>query len=103
MESEMERGLSFEEAQSVALDSMGEPVALGKALNREHNPFLGVLWVAVRMILIPLIVVSLFTAVLPLVMLTGMTAFYAVFPPGREHLPKEEIVYQVNDLNERIR
>lgn len=55
----MEEGCSKEEAERIAIEQMGDPIEIGKALNEEHHPLLGYLWVASRFIcvlfLIPVI------------------------------------------------
>jgi len=52
----MKDGLSFEEAESVAISQMGDPVEVGKLLNKEHHPLLGYLWKLSQVILIILII-----------------------------------------------
>lgn len=66
-------------AEQRALDAMGDPELIGKALNRVHQPWLGWLWLASRVVLI----LTLITA---FVSLPGTGGFFhmvgnTVFPP----------------------
>jgi len=49
-------GLSKEEAEKLAVLQMGDPVEVGKLLNKEHHPLLGYLWKLSQVILIILII-----------------------------------------------
>ena len=44
-------GYSKEEAERIAVERMGNPIEIGKALNEEHPPLLGYLWVTSKIIL----------------------------------------------------
>lgn len=55
-------------ARQRALEAMGDPLEVGKALDRVHKPWLGWLWEASRVILAGLVVLSLVT----LFFLTGV-------------------------------
>ena len=55
VESLVEEGLSWEEAEKQAILQMGDPVEIGKQLNKEHNPVMGYLMVLTRIALVLLI------------------------------------------------
>lgn len=56
----MEEGLSREEAEAQAVAQMGDPVEVGKQLNKEHHPMLGYLWMLSNVLLIIILSVALF-------------------------------------------
>ena len=64
----MEEGLAVEEAEYLAVEQMGNPVEVGKLLNQEHNPLLGYLWAASRVLLACLIC--------PAVLYVGVMGFF---------------------------
>lgn len=53
-------------AEQRALDAMGDPEEIGKALDRVHKPWLGWLWVASRAVLILALVTALFLGAEPM-------------------------------------
>lgn len=53
-------------AEQRALDAMGDPEIIGKALDRVHRPWLGWLWVASRGVLLLTLVVALVLGVEPM-------------------------------------
>lgn len=55
----MSEGYSKEEAESIAVEQMGDPIEIGKQLNEEHHPLIGYLFVASKVILALLIVPSI--------------------------------------------
>ena len=44
MEDLMAEGFCKEDAERIAVEQMGDPVETGKALNQEHHPVIGYLW-----------------------------------------------------------
>jgi len=52
----MEEGLSKEEAEKVAVKQMGDPIKVGKQLNKEHHPWIGYLLIVSRCVLLFLII-----------------------------------------------
>ena len=56
----MEDGYSKEEAEKIAIKQMGDPIEIGKALNEEHHPLLGYLWVASKVALGLLVIPACF-------------------------------------------
>ena len=48
----MEEGISREEAEAQAVAQMGDPVEVGKQLNKEHHPVLGYMWMLSNILLI---------------------------------------------------
>ena len=53
-------------AEQRALDAMGDPEEIGRALDRVHKPWLGWLWVASRAVLILTLVTALFLGAEPM-------------------------------------
>ena len=52
------RGYTEEEAEVRAVTAMGDPVAVGKQLDAVHKPWLGWLWVASKVLVIVMMIVS---------------------------------------------
>ena len=52
-------GYSKEEAESIAIEQMGDPIEIGKQLNEEHKPLLGWLWLISKAFVILLIIPTL--------------------------------------------
>jgi len=52
-------GYGWDEARERTLAAMGDPVEIGRALNRVHKPWLGRLWMASRLLLVLLVLLSL--------------------------------------------
>ncbi len=48
----IEEGFCREDAERIAVEQMGDPVETGKALNQEHHPVIGYLWVISKAVLI---------------------------------------------------
>ncbi len=67
-------GLDPEEAARQAVENMGDPVQVGRALNRGHSPVVGWLWVASRWAL-GLALAALVVAGLPWSKVTGRYTF----------------------------
>jgi hypothetical protein len=55
----MEEGLSYDEALDIAIKQMGNPVEIGKQLNKEHHPLVGYLLLLSRAILCLLVIPSI--------------------------------------------
>lgn len=47
----IEEGFSWQDAERIAVEQMGNPKEVGQLLNREHNPILGYLWAISRVAL----------------------------------------------------
>ena len=47
----IEEGFSWEDAEHIAVEQMGNPKEVGQLLNKEHNPILGYLWTISRVVL----------------------------------------------------
>lgn len=60
----MEEGISLEEAEEQAVKQMGDPIEVGKLLNKEHQPLLGYLWMFSKVVLIFLVI--------PAILVTGV-------------------------------
>lgn len=59
----MEQGIDLNAAEEAAVKAMGDPVEIGKQLNRIHRPILSQLWWASRWILIAVLCISIGAAV----------------------------------------
>ena len=60
----MTEGLTYEEAEVQAVLQMGNPVEIGKELNKEHEPLLGYILILLKLVVIALImplIVALFS------------------------------------------
>ena len=51
IENLIEEGFSWQDAERIAVEQMGNPKEVGQLLNREHNPILGYLWTISRVAL----------------------------------------------------
>ena len=47
----IEEGVSWQDAELIAVEQMGNPKEVGQLLNKEHNPILGYLWAISRVAL----------------------------------------------------
>ena len=47
----IEEGFSWQDAEEIAVEQMGNPKEVGQLLNKEHNPILGYLWAISRVAL----------------------------------------------------
>lgn len=47
----IEEGFSWEDAEHIAVEQMGNPKEVGQLLNKEHNPILGYLWTISKVVL----------------------------------------------------
>ena len=59
----MEEGLSKEDAESLAVVQMGDPVEVGKMLNKEHYPLLGYFYMISLIVLILILIPMICSAV----------------------------------------
>ncbi len=83
----VEEGLSREEAELLAVEQMGNPVEVGKLLNKEHNPLLGYLWAASRVLLACI--------VCPAVLYIGITVFFLLKTVAPMTLKDSAAMYDV--------
>ena len=62
MQDLVDEGFSLKEAETQAVKQMGNPIEVGKLLNKEHQPTLGYLWMLSRVMLDLLLILVLFYA-----------------------------------------
>ncbi len=60
-------GYNLEEAEAIAIKQMGDPIQLGKELNKIHNPIIGYLYILTKYCMIILLILAL---------LFGLKLFY---------------------------
>lgn len=88
IEDYIEQGYDEEAAEQLSISNMGEAKEIGTELNREHNPFVGWLWMLTRTAIILLIVINVFIAGVPVVM--------SLFRSNLVNdIPKSNIVYSI--------
>ncbi|MBE6008033.1 MAG: hypothetical protein E7235_02415 [Lachnospiraceae bacterium] len=92
----LESGISEEDAIRLVVEYMGDADEIGRALNREHKPWIGWLWVATR-----------FVAVMLFIMVIGEAASFGISAAGflfddNEYASDGELVYEM-DINESFR
>ena len=63
----MEEGLSYDEALDIAIKQMGNPVEIGKELNKAHHPFIGYTFLISKIIII--------LNIIPIFLCVGMLGF----------------------------
>ena len=56
----MEEGFCREDAERIAVEQMGDPVETGRALNQEHHPVIGYLWMISKIALVMLTIPTLY-------------------------------------------
>ncbi len=78
-------GKSLEEAETLAVEAMGDPLEVGRLLNKEHNPVLGILYSLSNLLVGGL--------GLMLVIYLGISIFSS-FLPADLGLDKDDIVYE---------
>lgn len=84
----IEQGYDEETAEQLSVSNMGDAKTIGTELNREHNPFLGWLWVLTRYAVILLIIVNVF--------LVGVSVVMPLFRSNLiNRIPKSNIVYNI--------
>lgn len=88
-------GFTKKEAEEESLRNFGDPVEIGKALNKEHNPFIGWIYYLSSALLGIAVLYLIFTFMIPL----GMSVFQR--NPSRT-IPKENILYRI-DVDEKVK
>ncbi|MHB8127375.1 MAG: permease prefix domain 1-containing protein [Mobilitalea sp.] len=88
-------GYDKEIAEQLSIDNMGDAREIGKALNKEHNPILGLIWKLTNMLVVGLLIWNIFY----------ICAF--IIPTFIDHnlvkdIPKSDIVYRV-DIKETVK
>lgn len=88
IENLIEEGFSWQDAERIAVEQMGNPKEVGQLLNREHNPILGYLWTISR--------VALSIFVCRIAIQIGMIAF-SLITTMKPYVPKYSVEsYAVN-------
>lgn len=93
VEEYLSQGYEKEEAEEMALENFGNPVEIGKALNKEHSPLLG--WVhflssTVAAIAMGVLILALF----------GLT--FAMLDSRSGDIPREDILRRI-EVDEKVR
>lgn len=88
-------GYDEETAEQLSIANMGEPSEIGIALNKEHNPILGYLWLITNTIATLLICINVYLLV-----------FFLLIPLFHRNpiydFSKSDIVYRI-DINEKVK
>jgi hypothetical protein len=90
-----EQGYSQEVAASMAVENMGDAKEIGRALNKQHKPFLGWLWLATNGIAALLVFHFIINLAFPV--LSSVLSFNKI-----DRIPASDIVYQV-EVNEKVK
>ncbi len=90
-----EQGYSWDEAESLAVQDMGDTRDIGRALNKQHNPVLGWIWLATNVVVVMLIFYSVIIFVFPLI--SSVLSFNKI-----DKIPAADIVYKV-DVNKKVK
>lgn len=84
-------GYTGKEAEALTLSNFGDPVEIGKALNKEHNPMLGWLYYLSNVF----VGILIFSFILPI----GMSVLAR--NPSKT-IPKDNILYRI-DVDEKVK
>ena len=90
-----EQGYGREAAASLAVKNMGDAKEIGRALNRQHNPVLGWIWLATNVLAGILVLHLVISLVFP-----GLSSLLSLNRPDK--IPASDIVYQI-DANKKVR
>lgn len=72
----IEEGFSWQDAEHIAVEQMGNPKEVGQLLNKEHNPVLGYLWTISRVALCILVVrIAISMGVIAFVLVTAIKPY----------------------------
>lgn len=94
MEYHMENGYGEEEAEKLSVQGMGDAEIIGKALNKEHNPFVGWMIGVTNVIIVILVIITGYVVI--------ATTFMSLFGLADVNdIPKENIVYEV-DVDRKV-
>lgn len=89
-------GVDEKEAERLAVEYMGDAEEIGRALNKEHNPFLGWVWIATR-------IAAVFVAVSFAGYLFSFgTGVVRYFYDDNEYVTEAEMLYEV-ECDEKIK
>lgn len=90
----MEQGYDEETSEQLTIENMGEPREIGIELNKQHNPFLGWIWIITNVMVTLFAIVNIY--------LVGSFFIISLFNknPIHDH-PKSDIIYQI-DINEKV-
>ena len=67
-----ELGYDMDKAEEMSVNDMGDAKAIGKELNKEHNPFIGWIWRLTNVFLVLFIIVNIFATVIPFIASLGV-------------------------------
>lgn len=84
-----EEGLSYDEAVDIAIKQMGNPVEIGKQLNKAHHPLLGYLILAAKAYLI--------LNIIPVIVFVFVTFYGVVEQMHPNSMQNAELVAQIHE------
>ena len=90
-----EQGYNQESAAGLAVKNMGEAKEIGRALNKQHNPVLGWLWLVTNGLAFILAILVILNLAIPF--LSSLLSLN-----GIDKIPASDIIYQI-DANEKVR
>lgn len=94
IEDYIDQGIDFDEAETMAVSNMGDAEIIGKALNKEHNPFVGWMLGITNVILVILVIITGYVVI--------VTSFMSIFGlVDVNDTPKEDIVYEMK-VDEKV-
>lgn len=89
------KGYDEETAEQLTIDQMGDATEIGKALNKEHNPILGWLWICTKILVTFLVIWNIF--------FWGAVTIPTLINHNLEKdIPKSDIVYHL-DINKTVK
>ncbi len=94
IEDYMEDGLVYDVAEKKSIYDMGDAKEIGRALNKEHNPFVGWMLGITNVFIVILVIITGYV----LIATTFMSLFGLV---DVNDIPKEDIVYEV-DVDKKV-
>ena len=87
------QGYDKETAEQLSINDMGDAKEIGKALNKQHNPILGYLWVLTNLVVILLVTANIYN---------GLPLLFSLFSDSIDNIPTSNIVYAI-DVNEKVK
>ena len=96
----IEEGFSWEDAEHIAVEQMGNPKEVGQLLNKEHNPILGYLWTISRVALCILVVrIAISMGVIAFVLVTAIKPYEPKYSV-ESYLEDEDVDSLVDEVME---
>lgn len=88
------QGYDNETAEQLSINDMGDAKEIGTALNKQHNPILGYIWMLTNLVIIFIVIVNIYNVGLPLL--------FSLFSNSIDNIPTSNIVYAI-DVNEKVK